>query len=196
MIELQAFVTSIFHDNLDIDCESNVEYIKSFQAITPTVERSNTGGWQSPPQFNEYENKNIAELFELKIKPKAASVINHMQYSKQFNSLTYWYNVNTPYSYNMPHCHPRSILSGVLYLKVPENSGNIVFLRPDNESQAIGEISNFTDVKTTVYTHGSYWIKPEEGKLILFPPYLSHYVEQNRSAEDRISMAFNFGYKE
>ena len=34
-------------------------------------------------------------------------------------------------------------------------------------------------------------IEPEEGKLLLFPSYLNHAVEENLSDEDRIVISFN-----
>jgi uncharacterized protein (TIGR02466 family) len=34
-------------------------------------------------------------------------------------------------------------------------------------------------------------IEPEEGKLLLFPAYLQHAVEENLSNEDRIVISFN-----
>jgi uncharacterized protein (TIGR02466 family) len=32
---------------------------------------------------------------------------------------------------------------------------------------------------------------PSAGKMIIFPSHLYHYVESNKSDEDRISIAFN-----
>jgi hypothetical protein len=38
----------------------------------------------------------------------------------------------------------------------------------------------------------SFWsYGPVAGDLIIFPAYLSHFVESNMSVEDRISIAFN-----
>jgi ectoine hydroxylase-related dioxygenase (phytanoyl-CoA dioxygenase family) len=45
------------------------------------------------------------------------------------------------------------------------------------------EANNFT---SSVWSYG-----PVAGDLIIFPAYLSHFVESNMSAEDRISIAFN-----
>jgi ectoine hydroxylase-related dioxygenase (phytanoyl-CoA dioxygenase family) len=36
-------------------------------------------------------------------------------------------------------------------------------------------------------------LTPEPGLMLLFPPALVHSVEQNRSAERRLSLAFNIG---
>lgn len=82
----------------------------------------------------------------------------------------FWFNHMPPGSKTGLHDHKSgAFLSGVYYIKVPENSGNIVF-QVDSESKEI--IS-------------------EEGKMILFPPSLKHQVHENQSNEDRISLAFN-----
>ena len=46
-----------------------------------------------------------------------------------------WININGPGNYNHSHNHPGCDLSGVLWLKVPENSGNIVFESPQSFTQ-------------------------------------------------------------
>ena len=38
-----------------------------------------------------------------------------------------WVNINSPGSFNLKHSHPTSDLSGVLWIKCPENCGNIWF---------------------------------------------------------------------
>jgi hypothetical protein len=36
-----------------------------------------------------------------------------------------------------------------------------------------------------------YFQRPEESKIIIFPSWMSHYVEPNENLEDRISISFN-----
>ena len=98
-----------------------------------------------------------------------------------------WVNINYPGSYNLSHTHPLSSISGVFYIKVPENSGGIVF---QNLFETNAAIPAFSKNKKLTITEK---IKPEEGKMVLFNSYLPHYVEQNHSDDDRISMSFNVG---
>ena len=52
----------------------------------------------------------------------------------------------------------------------------------------IGEIpiQKFNEISAEIIK-----IEPEEGKLLLFPSYLNHAVEENLSDEDRIVISFN-----
>ena len=38
-----------------------------------------------------------------------------------------WANINNKEDYNISHTHPYSHYSGVYYVKVPKNSGNLYF---------------------------------------------------------------------
>ena len=46
-------------------------------------------------------------------------------------------------------------------------------------------------LKCNMYTSSIWEILPEEGKLLLFPSWLDHEVDQNLSQEKRISISFN-----
>jgi len=39
---------------------------------------------------------------------------------------------------------------------------------------------------------GQYAMNVEDGKVILFPSHLEHSVDENKSKEERYSLAFNF----
>ena len=83
-----------------------------------------------------------------------------------------WFNINPPGSYNCFHTHggnPMPIYSGVFYISVPEDSGNIVFVDGSTE----------------------FAYEPVDGDIIMFPPDLQHGVEPNLSDYNRMSMAFN-----
>jgi len=85
----------------------------------------------------------------------------------------YWYNINYTKCYNAMHSHGRSdenmIRCLIYYVKVPEDSGDLIFLI-DGE-----EVSH----------------TPKEGDLIEFDTNLIHGVEPNFSNEIRISIAVN-----
>mgnify|MGYP003135706245 CR=1 FL=1 len=103
-----------------------------------------------------------------------------------------WANVNPKLTYNTQHIHPGSQVSGVLYVKVPDDVANIEFHSPtkDTKMAVTGEISD----GGTNYNYDSYWFRPEVGRLILFPSHLAHSVDISESDGDRISIAFNASY--
>jgi hypothetical protein len=86
-----------------------------------------------------------------------------------------WGNIAPPLTQDNIHHHKtnQNQISGVLYLQTPQNSGNIVFVNPMDAN-----IKSF-------YT-------PNPKSIVFFNSSLLHYVEINRSKEDRISIAFDF----
>lgn len=85
----------------------------------------------------------------------------------------FWFNAQGPGQSTSEHTHEEldELLSGVYYLDVPADSGDILLL----------------DGRLTTR------VAPTAGMFLFFPPSLSHRVETNRSGELRLSLAFNFG---
>ena len=86
----------------------------------------------------------------------------------------FWFNIARPGESTGWHDHKdRSVLSGVYYLKVPDNAGDILFRKRDKNETV------------------EWKIRSETGKLILFHSNIEHAVTINKSNHDRISVAFN-----
>ena len=102
-----------------------------------------------------------------------------------------WININKTGNYNAKHHHPNSNLSGVLWIKIPENSGRIEFISPV-DFQTDREIRSYTEeFRDENRIHHSYYFPPIEGRMLVFPSHLIHHVTQNKSDEDRLSVSFN-----
>ncbi len=83
----------------------------------------------------------------------------------------FWFNVAGVGDSTGLHDHAHlSALSGVLYLQAKKGCGDLYF-RKDGKNDLT--------------------IRPEVGKMVIFPPFLRHGVHANRSNIDRISFAFN-----
>jgi uncharacterized protein (TIGR02466 family) len=151
---------------------------------TADVKISNRGGWQSPAMGagddRAFDNviQDIAELLQ--------PIYQDWGFDRKPTLSNYWFNINPQHSYNLQHTHPGSLFSLVLYLQVPENSGNLVLARPDNQQHFL-----ITD-RVTSKTMSTFPIDPYDDLLVAFPSNMPHYVEQNNSDQDRISVAFNF----
>ena len=157
--------------------------LKSKDVETPN--RSNVGGWQSRTfHLNNQSDKLHSLLMDcITSLPSLKKDINI--YVKA------WVNINSPGSFNLKHSHPTSDLSGVLWIKCPENCGNIWFESPMCY-QTFKEIESYTqDFKDKNRYDHSYWFPPMEGRFIIFPSHLEHDVRENLSNEDRISVSFN-----
>ena len=86
----------------------------------------------------------------------------------------YWFNISKPGESTSWHDHKKGAnLSGVYYIDVPNNSGNILFRSQGTKNKSIWQIKSTT------------------GEMILFPANQKHAVGVNKSYEDRISLSFN-----
>ena len=147
---------------------------------------SNNGGWQS--NFFTQIQKPFEKLFN-NINKSILTIQNKLKLKNKLVLDNYWCNINYLGSFNKPHRHNGSIVSGVYYVKVPKNSGNIVFTQPYILAM-YQELYEFNQ-----YNSETWNIAPEENKCLLFPSYLEHYVESNLNKKERISISFNYGFQ-
>ena len=102
-----------------------------------------------------------------------------------------WININPPGAYNLMHNHVGAVFSGVYYVEAGDNQGNIVFQRTDNaEYHLPKQVAQYTYYTSTQATY-----KCKTGALYVFPGWLDHHVQSNRSNTDRISISFNYDEK-
>jgi len=158
----------------DLNIEHWIKSSYNYQIKHPhSVSKSNTGGWQS--EANLHSNLDFYPLVEY---------INTLQKKITKNPNikidSMWVNISPHGAHNVIHTHEpteskstQSNLSGVLYLKIPKQSGNIFFYNP----LSINDCFSFT---------------PIQNQIIFFHQILPHSVSPNLSQEDRISIAFNF----
>jgi uncharacterized protein (TIGR02466 family) len=102
-----------------------------------------------------------------------------------------WINKQNKDSVLKKHCHPGSIVSGVIFLKCDELSSKLYFYDPN-------PFNNFINYKKlTNFNYRDVSVKPNIGDLILFPSWLMHGSdnEKNKSNE-RIVLSFNTKYYE
>ena len=146
---------------------------------------SNYGGWQSK-SFKKID-KNFESLFN-KINLSVKEIEKHLDLEKKLFFKSCWCNINNFGSFNKPHQHVNSVISGVYYVSIPKNSGNIVFMNQNLDSfyQSIKQYNK--------YNSTTWNVKPENNLCLLFPSYLMHYVEPNLNKEERISISFNYGF--
>ena len=92
------------------------------------VSRSNIGGWHSNINYNESDN-----ILAYVIGEFVKSYFVHNSIFKD-NCEAYltslWININKKGDFNYNHVHPCSHLSGVMWIKCTQESGNIEFQIP------------------------------------------------------------------
>jgi hypothetical protein len=119
--------------------------------------------------INEADIPDIANVLSV-IKQQAAVLLDTVPETLKAG---FWFNAMEAGHRTLPHHHDENdeLLSAVYYIRVPENSGDLIL--HDDERQVV--------------------IQPREGKLLMFAPSLLHEVTVNHSREMRLSVAFNVG---
>ncbi len=99
-----------------------------------------------------------------------------------------WVNLSPPGAFNKVHFHANCHFSGVYYvsLKAPE-CGSIYFRDP----RVASRMMTYPIDTATDFTAEEITMRPEEGRMYVFPGWLEHGVEENRSNQDRVSISFN-----
>ena len=143
-----------------------------------SVKKSNRGGWQSDLYKPEGEFKPLVK--------QITEFCKHLPLDiKDFDIPQLWVNVNKKGDWNVIHQHGQYDLSGIYYVKVPKNSGRIVFRDPRPAA-----ISNLFMVKN--FDDGELKnVNLMEGLLMIWPSYLDHFVEPSQTDEERISISFD-----
>jgi uncharacterized protein (TIGR02466 family) len=100
-----------------------------------------------------------------------------------------WVNLLRSGGHHSAHIHPHSIISGTLYVEVPQGSGAIRFedprlplmmAAPTRRQDASQELQPFVTVE------------PRPGLLLMWESWLRHEVLPGTARGERLSISFNF----
>ena len=187
------FATPIFKYRIEDHDKINsklTKYIYELRDKDPSGNsHSNVGGWHS--QNFDIINPGPPQEFIFKFKDFLKSVVTDKLGWKHVEGkgriVAMWAIINKKNSYNIKHNHPNCFLSAAYYVKAPKNSGSIQFYEPNEV-----KVMRYPEIeKHTKYSAGIVNIEPNEGDLLIFPSYIYHSVQQNKSDEDRIVISFN-----
>jgi uncharacterized protein (TIGR02466 family) len=179
-----------------MDCEALnrqlAEEAQAMRAGSSGLARSNREGWHSDDDFFGRTESGCAAL---RIHILEAVRETTQLLSPQFDFAANralcqgWINVNPPGAFNAPHDHSGFALSGVYYAIVPSEgrSGAIEFLDP--RANANAKLIEGADC-----FNRKFIVNPKPGNLLVFPSYLTHWVQPNAESTDRITVAFNIRY--
>jgi uncharacterized protein (TIGR02466 family) len=105
---------------------------------------------------------------------------------------TSWVNKSPPKEGNhFVHYYANSLISGVLYLEVNQDTGAICFHKDKFYNNLWGETLCIDFETVTEYNTKVIGITPSQFDILLFPSFLTHSVLNNDSDIDRYSLAFN-----
>ena len=187
-VQNQLFTTPVWESMLTgVDNQSIKQYALGLRNKYPGANISNRGGWHSKeldlplPQSLDNLIDNLTQFLN--------------NYCTQWTGITdlilgnWWININGKNNYNAEHDHQNAILSAVYYVEVNDpNTGDLVIHRDDSSRYYLGKYKK----PSTNFSAQSFIISPETSKLVIFPAWTKHSVEQSNSNTERISIAFNF----
>ena len=122
---------------------------------------------------NIYLDVNKIPGLEVIVNAALENAENILNIEKEKLASGFWLNSMAAGDVTTAHTHDDDdeLLSCVYYIKVPDNSGDLIITH-DNQKTII---------------------KPEEGMFVFFSPDTLHEVSKNESGQARLSIAFNFG---
>ena len=167
-----------------------IDYAYNLKNKEPDSKKlSNRGGWQS----SGFDLNNKSDLVH-DLLMKSLTSFPTLKESVILD-VAAWVNINKQGDYNVKHTHPTSDLSGVLWIKCPDDCGRIEF-ESSLAFQSYKEVECYTEnLKDEYYIDHTYYFNPKEGRILVFPSHLAHQVYENKSKEDRISISFNIRLK-
>ena len=141
--------------------------------------------WQSDQDLH-----GLGEFGELvdRINDVGENVLDYLKIGTEtFEITACWANVNAPGAAHRAHSHPNNFLSGVYYVKTQDGADTINFHDPRNQTAIIRPpVAELTADNTDQVV-----VNVADGTLLVFPSWLHHSVDPNRSDEERISVSFN-----
>jgi uncharacterized protein (TIGR02466 family) len=155
------------------------------------------GDWQSTWVRGDFDE--TTELHKLKkfIVDTAHTYFNDCGFKDiELRSTNVWLNDKGYGDYIHPHHHGMTLISWSYYLNTTDETGDIVFMDPKGNSSW----SYFTPLQMhTDKVNGllGYRLNPKPNHIVMFPGWLQHYVEPNKSNTIvRRSIAGDFHTKE
>ncbi len=102
-----------------------------------------------------------------------------------------WINILKPGGMHSGHIHPHSVISGTVYVSVPDGAGALrledprlsrMMAAPTRLAEAPRELRAFIA------------LAPEAGTILMWESWLRHEVLPNAAKTDRISISFNYAW--
>lgn len=151
----------------------------------PAPELADGAAWQSDQSLHELEDlSDLVSCFE----DTAGTVLRFLRIGfDKFEITACWANVSARGASHRIHSHPNNFLSGIYYVQVQPGADTVNFHDPRSQTGIIRPpVTELTMENTDQVVVGV-----RNGTLLLFPSYLQHSVDPNRSDERRISLSFN-----
>lgn len=151
----------------------------------PLAELEPGQSWQSEHRLHRLDA--FRELVDA-IDAAAALVLEYLHVGHRDIRITgCWANLSAPAARHAIHSHPNNYLSGVYYVRTDDGANTINFHDPRPQTGIIRPpVQRLTADNADLVV-----VTVTDGTLLLFPAWLPHSVDPNRSQIMRISISFN-----
>jgi len=102
-----------------------------------------------------------------------------------------WINILKPGGMHSGHIHPHSVLSGTVYVSVPDGAGALRLEDP-RLSRMMAAPTRLDEAPRELQTFIA--LAPEAGTILMWESWLRHEVLPNAAKTDRISLSFNYAW--
>lgn len=185
---LPLFSTPLYLNNININLDVK-EYIKQYNYIP----RDKDGIVNSHSTLDNYilNDPALHTLKQTIEKEVNYFLKEQLKFTRHLNFYitTSWVVKHFKNHFSPGHRHSNSLFSGVVYLQVDENSGNIVFSSASNNVLPYQIAPGIEEYN--IYNSTTWSITPRNNDIIIFPSHLAHHVTNNRSNNERYVLAFN-----
>src|SRR5262249_51016129 len=170
----------------DVYAPINDSILGALAAIgAPLTDLKAGESWQSEQRLHELEP--FHDLVDC-MNDAAESVLDYLRIRHGgFRITGCWANVSAPGAAHRAHSHPTNYLSGVYSLRTHPDANTINFLDPRQQAAIIRPPVTALTAENTEQVV----VQVQDGTLLLFPAWLRHSVDANRSGRLRISLGFN-----
>lgn len=190
----QLFATPLYEADLSLDQAELAHSIRSLAqddvAGRRWAKEHGYKGYTSYASLNDLPRRDpvFADLAKA-LTRHAATFARDLAWEVKPKLDSLWVNVLKPGGHHSAHIHPHSILSGTLYVDVPDGSGAIRFEDPRLPMMMAAPIrrTNAPEPLRPFVT-----VHPRPGQLLLWESWLRHEVLPGTARGERLSVSFNF----
>ena len=187
MIIEKYFPTIVYGKDVQLDNNQLARDIINWSNQDKGVSKTNYKGWHSTTDMG---NKPEYQLLVTELMRMQKEIYDNEHLDRYARLGNMWANINPPGGMNMPHIHPNALFSGVYYVKSQPQSGRLKIYDPRPGSQLYMPARKPGNPGKDLWREA--YIDPIPGRIIMFPAWLWHSVEENKSNDIRISVSFNF----
>jgi uncharacterized protein (TIGR02466 family) len=184
LFSIPVFVGSISVNPSDAEFVRNLPFVR--------LQNKNGAMTESKHILNLAPLASLKLAIDQKVQQYATSTFSPRK-SIQFVLTTSWAMLHKQGDWANAHDHANSLISGIVYLDVDQDSGDLVF---DKIVENLGSPLLYIDPDNyTPFNTPNWGLTPTNNQIVIFPSNLPHRATINNSSIDRCCVAFNYFIK-